>query len=118
MSFIDPYQLATGGQNSRNTFTLASNGILVDVEIFDIPPIILPPTEVPAGSSGGSTDWMPSVKNRKISRKKIVVTATINGVQYKQEKIVENKPKLSIKDVGVNVIENKNGKPIIEINVK
>jgi hypothetical protein len=116
MSLIDTYQIATIGQNSYNTFTLASNGILVDVEIVDLPPIVVPPVEEPI-SGGGVSTWT-GKEERKKTRKKIIVTATINGVKYKQEKIVEDKPKLSIKDVDVNVTESKSKRPIIEINVK
>lgn len=117
MSLIDTYQLATGGQNSYNTFTLASNGILVDVEITDLPPIVLPPIEEPI-SSGGVSTWTGVPKDRKITRKKITVTAIINGKEYKQSIVVENKPKLSVKDVDVIVTENTSNKPIIEINIK
>lgn len=115
MSLIDTYQIATCGQNSYNTFTLASNGILVDVEIVDLPPIIIPP--VPDVAGGGDSTWT-GTKETKKTRKKIIVTATVNGVKYVEEKIVENKPKLSIKDIQVNVTESKSKKAIIEINVK
>ena len=116
MSLIDTYQIATIGQNSRNTFTLASNGILVDVEIVDLPPIVVPPQEIVGG--GGDTAWPGQKEVKKKYRKKIIVTATINGVKYKEEKIVEDKPKLTVKDVDVNVTEGTSKRPIIEINVK
>ena len=116
MDLIDPYQIATCGQNSRNTFTLASNGILVDVEITDLPPIIIPPIDDEI--SGGATTFLGGEKEERITHKQITVTATINGVKYKETKIVEDKPNLHIKDVDVDVVETKSKKPKINITVK
>jgi len=117
MSLIDTYQIATVGQNSRNTFTLASNGILVDVVITDLPDITIPSI---GEGGGGSTSFLGHDGQKEVikkHRKKITVTATIAGVKYTETKIVEDKPKLQIKDIDVNVTESKNKKPTIKIIV-
>lgn len=113
MSLIDPYQIATCGQNSRNTFTLASNGILIDIYIEPLPPVDLP-------SGGGiipGQEW-PRVEDEKKKRRyKITVVAHIDGKDYTETKIVEDKPNLSVKDVDVTV-SNTDDKPIIKITLK
>jgi len=110
MSLIDTYQLATGGQNFVDTFTLASNGILIDIQVTPIPPI---PPFVPGGSS---TYGLPYEKKKEKDRKKITVTVTMpNGRRYVEEVIVEDKPKLQAKDVSVDVKQT-DDKPIIRIS--
>jgi len=115
MSFIDTYQLATGGQNLRDTYTLASNGILIRVEIEELPPIYEPILDVGGGIIPGQ-EWPPTDTTKKITRKKITVIATIKGVEYKESIIIENEPNLSVKNVNVDVSET-DTKPIITISI-
>ena len=106
MSLIDTYQLATGGQNFVDTFTLASNGILIDIQVTPIPPR-------PGG--GGSTYGLPSDKKKK-KRKKITVTVTMpDGGKYTESMIVEDKPNLTAKDIQVEVLPT-NDRPKIKIS--
>ena len=113
MSLIDPYQIATCGQNSQNTFTLASNGILVDVFIDDLPPVVvIPPSH---GGIMPGQEW--PREEEIIQRKKITVVATVDGKKYTETLIVEDMPNLSVKNVGVNVLPN-DDKPIITISIK
>jgi len=110
MSLIDTYQLATGGQNFVDTFTLASNGILIDIQVTPIPPI--PP--IPPGPPG--FDGTGFGKKEEKERKKITVTVTMeNGKKYTEEIIVEDKPTLTAKDVNVDV-QPTDDKPIIRIS--
>jgi hypothetical protein len=114
MSLIDTYQIATCGQNLTNTFTLASNGILVDVFIEDLPSIIFP-SDAGAGIIPGQ-EW-PSDDKKEITRKKITVIATIKGVEYKETIIVEDEPNLTVDNVTVDV-QSTDSKPIITISIK
>lgn len=107
LNLHDTYQIATSGQNSIDTFTLASNGILVGVEIIDLPDVIIP--------GGPAIDGGTPRPEEKITRKKICVTATINGKKYEECLIVENKPDLSVKDIDVEVL-NQDTKPKIKIS--
>jgi len=115
MSFHDPYQIATIGQNSRNTFTLASNGILVDIFIEDLPDIIIP-VEGGAGIIPGQ-EWPREEDKKKKHRKRITVIATIDGKDYRESIIVEGEPLLTVKDVDVD-IQNIDTQPIIKISIK
>jgi len=113
MSLIDTYHIATGGQNFSDTFTFASNGILISVEVQPLPPIPIP--DIPR-RGGGSLSLPPTQTHKKeIDRKKIIVTAIINGKKYIETVIVENKPKLKASDVKVEVTD-KDTKPKITIS--
>ena len=114
MSLHDPYQIATVGQNSRNTFTLASNGILVDVFIDDIPQV-----EVPDFGGGiiPGQEWPPIDDKKKKEFKRITVIATIDDKKYKETKIVQDEPNLRVEDVDVD-IQRTDTQPIIRISVK
>lgn len=110
MSLIDTYQIATGGQNSIDTFTLASNGILLKIEVTPVIP------SRPGGGSYPSHIPYPIEKEREdCILKKIKVTATIDGKEYIEEVIVECKPKLKAKDVKVEVNKEED-KPKIKIS--
>ena len=114
MSFIDPYQIATCGQNSRNTFTLASNGILVDVFIEDIV-VPIPTRRAPGGAQG----YQPSdgKEEKKKKKKKVTVVATVAGKKYTKTVIVEDRPDLTVKDVEVDVNLQEDNKPSIKITI-
>lgn len=109
MSLIDTYQLATGGQNFKDTFTLASNGILIDVTITPLPPI---PIRPPGGSTG-----IYHPKKKEIDRKKVTVVVHYEGKEYKETKIIYDKPNLKVEDIDIEVSPIQD-KPIIKITVK
>lgn len=94
MSLINTYYLATNGQNSIETYTLASNGILYGIEIEDI----IPPT---GGAGPGIGDFTSGKKEKK--KKKVTITAYVDDIEYKESIIVENKPNLTIKDISVEI---------------
>ena len=106
LNLHDTYQIATSGQNFNDTFTLASNGVLIGVEIIDLPDVVIP--------GGPAVDGIPQPEER-ITRKKICVTATINGKKYEECLIVENKPNLKVEDIDVEVL-NKDTKTKIKIS--
>ena len=114
MAFIDPYELATFGQNLTNTFTLASNGVLVDVFIVDLPDIEVP-IEVGGGGIIPGQEW-PQPETKTVTRKKIYVVATIDGKKYEESLIVEDKPNLKIENINVDVIDT-DTKPKINIRI-
>lgn len=104
MATIDTYQLATSGQNLINTYTLATNGILINVRIIDLPPEI-------ESDAGGADDEIPTY----ISKKKVIVTVTIKGEKYTEEVVVLNRPDLKATDVKVNV--KTDDRPVIGIQI-
>ena len=107
LNLHDTYQIATSGQNSIDTFTLASNGILLRIDVEDLPDIIIP--------GGPSIDGGLPRPEEKITRKKITVTAVISGKEYKESVIVEDKPDLKVKDIDVEILD-KDIKPKIKIS--
>jgi hypothetical protein len=119
MSLIDPYQIATCGQNLTNTFTLATNGILVDVVIQDLPDIPIPPDFGGGGIIPGQEWPQPPISGSQevIKRKQITVTATIGGVEYTESIIVEDEPNLTVDNVSVDV-QTTDSQPIIKISIK
>lgn len=104
---VDTYEIATIGQNLSNTFTLASNGILIDILIEDLVPALPKRGKAPSGPG--------YKKEEEITRKKITVTVTLNGSEYKESIIVEDKPELKVEDVNVEVQETAD-KPKIRIS--
>jgi len=116
MSFHDTFHIATMGQNSRNTFTLASNGILVDIFIEDLPPIFIPPIDTGGGILPGQEHPSTNESDKEICRKKITVVATIKGKKFTQSTIVEDCVDLTVKnvDVDVNLTDTK---PVITIKI-
>ena len=114
MSLHDPYQIATVGQNSRNTFTLASNGILVDVFIEDVPV-----TEIPDFGGGiiPGQEWPPIDDKKKKEFKRITVIATIDDKEYRETKIVQDEPNLRVQDVNVG-IKQTDTQPVITISLR
>jgi len=128
MSLIDTYHIATMGQNSINTFTLASNGILIFVTIEPEPPT---PEPEDRPSIGG---FLPNGLARNVRKKtrekrkdqqqeeecpkqKITVTAIIGGKEYIETITVECRPELSIDDVDVQINEIET-RPKIKILLK
>lgn len=118
MDLIDTYQLATSGQNSLNTFTLASNGILVDVFIEDVPVVEIPP-EIAGGGPAGLSRWLSDDREKTVkTKKRITVKAVIDGKEYTETLMVDDKPHLTVKDVSVDVNRDLDKKPSITISVK
>jgi hypothetical protein len=112
MGLIDTYQIATVGQNLIDTYTLASNGILIRISIEDIPI-----DDVVIDDGGGiipGQEW-PEEEKKKV-KKRITVIATVNGIEYKETLVIEDRPNLNIKDIDVDVT-NTDTKPIIKIKV-
>lgn len=97
MGLIDTYQIATMGQNYIGSYTLATNGILIDVRIEDAGPL---------------DDIQ---RKDDVVRKKVSVVVTIDGVQYTESIIVEGRADLSVDDVKVNV--GMDDKPTIGIEI-
>lgn len=114
MSVIDPYELATFGQNMTNTFTLGSNGVLVDIFITDLPDIVIP-IEIYGGGIIPGQEWPQEIKT--ITRKKIHVVATINGEKYEETIIIEDRPNLKVSDIDVYVSDI-DTKPKIKIRIE
>lgn len=141
MSFIDTYQIASCGQNTLQTCTMATNGILLCIKIEDV--IVGP------GGSGGYIHGGVTRRKRRdheernkvksdyekckekkargeecdeefneeeITTKKITVVATINNKDYTETRIVEGYPTLEVKDIDVKVTET-GDKPKITITV-
>lgn len=138
MSLIDTYQIATCGQNTYQTCTMASNGILLCIKIEPV---------IPSGGGGGGyihgglsrnkrrdheernrEDYRHRDEHKKEIKKgkekekefdtyrRITVIATINNVEYKETRIVEDYPEITIEDVNVE-ISDKETKPKITITV-
>ena len=109
MSLLDTYQLATAGQNFKDTFTLATNGILIGITITPIPPT---PFRPGGGSSRDSKE-----REEEKERKKITVIVTIDNKKYTESVIVEDQPNLTVEDVHVEVQQTEN-RPKITISIK
>ena len=117
MSLIRPYLIATCGQNSTSTFTLASNGILVDIFIDDIPITPIIPGDGTSGIIPGQ-EWPPTNESDESPcKKRVTVVATIKGVKYTETIIVENCVDLKVKDVDVD-IQDIDTQPVITIRIK
>ncbi len=117
MSLISPYQIATCGQNSENTFTLASNGILIGIYIEDIPIPEIPPTDVGGGGIIPGQEYPPTNESGKeICKKRITVIATIKGKKYTESIEVETCVDLKVNDVDVDVSLT-DTQPIITIKI-
>lgn len=109
-NIVDTYEIATMGQNLSNTFTLASNGILIDILIEDLAPIV--PPVVKKGKAPSGVGYK---EEEEITRKKITVIVTLKGKKYKESIIVEDKPELKVEDINVDVQETQD-KPKIRIS--
>jgi hypothetical protein len=125
MSLIDTYQIASMGYNSRSTFTVASVGIVYQVQVDPLPPDPSTPT-TGSGEFNGSNLGLPaehiphnpykSDDSKKKTRKyKITVTATVDGKVYSETKVVEKNVVVKSNDVELNF--DKNEKKII-INMR
>lgn len=112
MSLIDTYEIATGGQNMKNTFTLTSNGILLDITIEDLSH---PPSHHDSHLRG-NTYFDLLDKEKKITRKRITVITTIGGKDYKESIIIKNHPNLKVTDLDIKITEGKI--PTIKILLK
>ena len=110
-NIVDTYEIATMGQNLSNTFTLGSNGILIDILIEDLAPIIPPVDKKGKAPSGVGY----KEEEEEITRKKITVIVTLNGKKYRESIIVEDKPELNVEDINVDVQETQD-KPKIKIS--
>jgi hypothetical protein len=127
MNPIDTYQLATGGQNLSDTYTLASNGILVRVYI-DVLPSDNPYLNVGGYLVKGIGKNLRKKERQKyderkehehekeVDRRKITVCATIDGREFCETLIVLDKPKLTIDDIKVDVLTSEK-EPKIKITV-
>ena len=117
MSLHNPYQIATCGQNSQNTFTLASNGILIDIFIEDIPIPVLPIGGETSGIIPGQEWPQKDESDKSPCHKKVTVVATVDGKQYSESITVDDCVNLTVKDVEVDV-QLVDTKPIITIRIK
>ena len=108
---VDPYQVASMGYNSKRSYTIASLGILYDIEITPIPPEPPLPIEDIGGSNLGIDVDQYGVEKKKKQKYKIKVTAWVDGKEYSETKIVEKDVMVTTNDVDLNF--DKNEKKII-----
>ena len=141
ITYINTYDIATQGHNSSSTYTFATQGFNVYVEIVDITPTPTPsPTPTPTPEKGVSGGYIPKGVGRvirkkerekhqndivtgttnntkEILKKRVKVCVVINDVEYCKTKIVKDRPNLTIDDIDIK-INDKNSKPKITIVVK
>lgn len=103
-----PFDMATHGLLSGNSFTMSVQGHLTIVEITPVPPS-------PIDRLGGAfvPEWMIPKEERK-KKYKIKVTVIKNGEQYVEEHEVKSVKKPTVKDIKVG-FEEDNNKVIVEI---
>jgi hypothetical protein len=102
MSLIDTYQLATCGQNLTDTFTLASNGILISIKVGGPSPATI-------------SAFIPTTAKIEDVRE-ITVVVTIDGTDYTETKVVTDRPSIKASDVKVGV-DRSNKVPKITIQI-
>lgn len=108
---VDTYEIATMGQNLSNTFTLASNGILVDV-VVDFIEVVVPS---PATGFAEPIQGDPFYEEKK-GFKRITVTAVIDGNTYIDTALTDD---LDIKIEDINVTINRDQpKPSVTVILK
>ena len=107
---VDTYEIATMGQNLSNTFTLASNGILVDV-VIDLIEVTVPTT-----STGVDGIYYSDEDVKKKQLKRITATAVIDGITYTDVALTDNID-ITINDIEV-IINKDQPKPIVSVFVK
>lgn len=134
MSLIDTFHIATMGQNSVNTFTLASNGILIFVTIEPEPtPTPSPELDRPVFGGFLRNGLARNVRKRVREKReenlrkenneddcikqKITVVAIIDNKEYKETITVECKPDLTVDDIDIQITETEI-KPKITITLK
>jgi hypothetical protein len=108
---FNPFDMATHGLLSGNSFTIAVQGHLTLIEIEPVPPTIL-------DRIGGG--FAPSYFEKKKEEKKkwkIKVTVFKDGKEYKETKIVKSPKPPTISDINVEITE-KNKIKINIINIK
>lgn len=141
IKYINTYDIATFGYNSKSTYTfsvLGYNGYLIieDITPTPTPTPTLTPTPISIGSGGGylskgssrvlrrkeredDTKEKSSDNKEKIeSKKRIKVCIIIDGVEHCKTKIVKNKPNLTADNIEVKLSDEKSDKPKIKITVK
>jgi len=115
MPFIyvtDSYQIATMGYNFTPE-SLASLGVLYQIEITEIPPDGgVPPADF--GSVGMGAFEVKKSKEKK-KKFKIKVTVKIDGQTYVEEKIIEDIKEPKVEDVKITVLSEE--KPKIQIEM-
>lgn len=123
MSLIDTYQLATGGQNFVDTFTLSTNGILISITIKDIVrPIRSNNFGILSKKGERKNNWWDDKKYDNKQKptevlKQITVVVTVGQEKFIKHKLVKNRPNLNVDDISVVVKETEN-KPKISITLK
>mgnify|MGYP003124558643 CR=1 FL=1 len=96
MGLIDTYQIATMGYNSKISYTIASLGILYDVSIRPVPPPI-PPIPVPPATGDDNLDEFE--EDDDLEHYEITVTATVDGQEYTETKIVQSDITVTVSDL-------------------
>lgn len=96
MDLIDTYQIATMGYNSKISYTIASLGILYDVSIRPIPPPIPPIPPVPPATGD---DPFAEEEEDDLEHYEITVTATVDGEEYTETKIVQSDITVTVSDL-------------------
>jgi hypothetical protein len=129
---LDPYNIATMGQNSANTLTIASNGIITEIFIEIIPPEEVPDDAVIDFGVGAPGSLRTTRRGRKRRASddpekdeeyeeeddceiyRIIAKVTIQDKEY-VDIAYARCPEVTVDDVNVNIVEDKK---LNEIKVK
>lgn len=128
---LDPYNIATMGQNSANPLTIVSNGFITEIFIEVVPPEEVPDKTIIDFGIGRPTSLRTSTRGRKkrasddskdkdweedeeIEIYRIIAKVTIDNKEYVDIAYVRS-PEVTVDDINVRISEDG---PLNEIKVK